>query len=78
MTDKAASLLEKVDAAHDWQDGQTRGGSGTQLSRTDVCRVCGLKRHWFNDRQNNVHDDYTFTTHAGADIPLREAATLEC
>jgi hypothetical protein len=73
MKDTTKKLLDQVEANHDWESGQTYGGSGTQLSRTDTCRVCGLKRHWFSDSQNGVEDHYTFETINGEKMSLKEA-----
>jgi hypothetical protein len=71
-------LLEKVDKMHDWREGQVYGGRGTYLSRTDVCRICGLQREWVDDRQNGIHDEYSFVDEHGQPLTLREAAAREC
>lgn len=71
-------LLDQIDEAHDFEDGQTYGHGGTAMSSTDVCRICGLKRLYFTDSQNGVDSRWTFETHCGKEIPLREAAELEC
>ena len=70
-------MLDAIDEAHDWDQGQTYGGSGTQMSSTDTCRICGLTREWFSDSQNGVEDRYTFEAR-GFKIPLRDVAALEC
>jgi len=71
-------LLEKVDKMHDWREGQTRSGGGTYLYRIDVCRICGLERHWESDRQNGIDSEYTFIDEHGLPLTLREAAAREC
>ena len=50
MKESTQKLLDQIDAAHDWAEGQVYGGSGTQLSSTDHCRVCSLRRHYSSDR----------------------------
>jgi hypothetical protein len=71
-------LLATVDDAHDWELGQTRGWRGTRYSSTDTCRICGLRRKYFSDRQNGVDESYSFETFEGESLALREAAELEC
>jgi hypothetical protein len=71
-------LLEKVDEKHDWREGRVWGGNGTYLSSTDVCRICGLQRHWESDRQNGIDWEYTFSDEQGQPLTLREAAAREC
>ena len=78
MKKRTQELLDKINEAHDWQEGQTHGGSGTQLSSTDRCRVCGLARRWFSDRQNGVDGEYTFADSRGNTLTLREAADWTC
>jgi hypothetical protein len=77
-SNRTAELLEKVNAAHDWEGGQVYGGSGTQLSSTDTCRVCGLERQRFSDSQNGVDVRFTFQDSKGTKLTLREAAELKC
>ena len=77
MKTHTKELLDRVGEKHDWKEGQVHGGSGTQLSCTDVCRVCALERRWFSDRQNGVDGDYSFFM-KGEPISLREAAALDC
>lgn len=79
MKEQTKELLDKVDEAHDWAEGRTYGGSGTQLSSTDTCRICGLRRHWFSDRQNGVDGEYRFSdSETGEDLTLRQAAARGC
>jgi len=78
MKETTKKLLEQVDKEHDWREGQTWGGRGTYLSRTDVCRVCGLQRQYVDDRQNNIDGEYTFIDADNHEIPLREAAARKC
>ena len=78
---KAATekMREKLNAGHDWEDGQVYGGGGTRLSSTDVCSVCGLRRHWFSDTQNGVEDHYRYSdAETGADLTLRQAISRGC
>ena len=77
MKERTKRLLASVNTNHDWDRGQTWGGGGTRLSRTDVCRCCDLQRHWFSDTQNDVESRYTFTIE-GDEIPLVTAAALQC
>jgi len=79
MKTRTKELLDKIDAAHDWDEGRVYGGSGDSMSSTATCRICGLKRHWDSgSRQNNINASTTFETARGEEIPLREAAALEC
>lgn len=79
MKERTRQLYDAVDEAHDWAEGQVRGGSGTQLSSTDICRVCGLRRHWFSDRQNGIEGEYRFSDgETGGDLTLRQAAARGC
>ena len=78
MKTKTRSVLDAVDAAHDWQTGQTWGHGGTAYSSTDTCRLCGLTRHWSVDRQNGQSDTYTFREADGDDLTLIEASRLTC
>jgi hypothetical protein len=71
------TLLTKVDQSHDWTDEQIRGGSGTQLTTSDSCRVCGLTRRCFSDSQNGISKRYTFGDRTG-ELTLAEAALLKC
>lgn len=79
MKTRTKELLDKIDAAHDWNDGQVRGGSGDVLTSTDTCRICGLERDWNSgSRQNDINPSTSFRTARGEDITLRDAAGLEC
>jgi len=78
MKPATKKLLETIDDRHDWREGQAFGGSGTQLSSTDICRVCGLQRHYFSDSQNGVPGEYTFTDVSNTAISLRQAALITC
>jgi hypothetical protein len=73
MRAKTKELLAFVDREHDWDEGEVHGGSGTRLSSTDSCRVCGLVRRWFSDAQNGVSGRYTFD-----DYSLEEASHIRC
>jgi hypothetical protein len=78
MKETTKKLLEQVDKEHDWREGQTWGGRGTYLSRTDVCRVCGLQRYWEYDIQHGIDDEYTFIDENDNELTLREASTRKC
>ena len=77
MTPRAEKMLKEIDEKHDWRRGRVYGGSGTQMSSTDECRICGLERRWLTDSQNGVDEEYTFQFR-GAAVSLREAAVLDC
>lgn len=79
MKETTRALLHQITHAHDWDDGQVYGGRGLQLSCTDVCRVCGLVRHWHDDRQHGPRNQYTFTHgETGEPLTVRQAAALSC
>ena len=79
MKDTTKELYNKIDDAHDWEEGQVYGGSGTQLSSTDTCRVCSIRRHWFSDRQNGVKGSYRFSDgETNEDLSLRQALQRGC
>ena len=78
MKDSTKKLLEEVQEAHDWSNGQVYGGGGTRYSSTDTCQACGMTRRWFTDSQNGVSDTYTFALQSGESISLRSAADLGC
>jgi len=79
MKDTTQKMLDQLDAAHDWAFGQTRGGDGTYLTTTDICRVCSLRRHWVDDSQNDIHSDYRFSDgETGKDLSLRQAVARGC
>jgi len=72
-------LLDAIEAAHDWAEGPVYGGAGTQLGRTDTCRVCSLRRHWSSDRQHGNVGEYRFSDgETGDDLSLRQAAARKC
>lgn len=79
MKAQTRTLLKQVDEAHDWNEGQVYGGSGTQFSSTDICRVCSLRRHYSSDRQNGNNGEYRFSDgETGQDLSLRQAAQRGC
>ena len=79
MKESTDKLLKVADAAHDWEEGQMRGGSGTQLSGTDTCLVCALRRHYYSDQQNGVAGSYRFSDgETGQDLSLRQAVARGC
>lgn len=79
MKEATKQMLEEIDGAHDWLGGQVYGGSGTRLSSTDTCRVCGLRRHFFSDSQNGVGREYRFSDgETGEDLTLRQALARGC
>lgn len=79
MKAKTQQLLDRIDEAHDWSQGQVYGGSGTRLSSTDTCRVCALRRHWSSDTQNGNDGEYRFSDgETDQDLSLRQAAQRDC
>lgn len=79
MKAKTEELLNQIDEAHDWNEGQVMGGGGTRLSSTDMCRICSLRRHYFSDHQNGVKPEYRFSDGVtGNDLSLRQAAARGC
>ena len=78
MKEKTKQLRAQLADRHDWQDGQTYGGSGTILRGTNTCAVCGMADHWLDDRQNGIHDQHTYTDSHGDGLTLAEAAAVEC
>ena len=79
MKKTTKKMLEDIDAAHDWLEGPVHAGSGTRLSSTDTCRVCGLRRHFFCDRQNEIGREYRFSdSETGEDLTLRQALARGC
>ena len=79
MKNTTRELLNKVKEAHDWNEGQTHGGSGTKMDRTDICRVCSLRRHWSSDTQNGNNGEYRFSDgETNEDLSLRQALQRGC
>jgi hypothetical protein len=79
MKDSTQKLLDQIDKAHDWAEGQVFGGSGTQLSSTDNCRVCMLRRHYHSDTQNGIEGEYRFSDgETNEDLSVRQAVARGC
>ncbi len=79
MKETTSRLLEQIDAAHDWAQGQVWGSGGTRLSSTDICQVCSMRRHWLTDPQNGVDSQYRFSSgETGEDLSLRQAIAQRC
>ena len=79
MKESTQKILDQISEAHDWQDGQVYGGSGTRLSSTDTCFVCSLRRHWLQDSQNNIGSHYRFSDgETGGDLSMRQALQRGC
>lgn len=79
MKDTTKKLLTQIEETHDWIKGQVYSGGGTEYHSTDVCQVCGLRRHYESDRQNNIPDHYRFSDgEDGADLSLRQAIQRGC
>jgi hypothetical protein len=79
MKETTKQLFDKLDAAHDWNNGQVYGHGGTRYTSTDVCRVCALRRHYLSDSQNGIADTYRFSDgETGADLSLRQALARGC
>ena len=78
MKEETKKLLDDVERAHDWSEGQVYGGGDTYDS-TDECRICGMKKEWNSgSRQNDTTEKYTFTTLGGEEISLRDAVAQGC
>ena len=72
-------LLDKVEEAHDWQEGQVFSSGGTNFHSTDACLACLLRRHYLSDSQNNVEPHYRFSDgENGSDLSLRQAVQRGC
>jgi hypothetical protein len=78
VREQTREMQSALEARHDWDEGQTWGSGGTRLSRTDSCRVCGMYRSWCDDSQNGVSDRYSYETHHGENLTLREALSYSC
>lgn len=78
MHKKTKDLLDRIDKQHDWQKGQTHSSGGTRYTSTDTCRICGLERECFSDKQNGVDEEYTFTNRQGEKPPLVELLDDPC
>ena len=79
MKESTERLLEKVDKEHDWIEGQMYSGGGLEYHKTDVCQVCGLRRHYKEDEQNGIEGFYRFSDgETGQDLSLRQAVERKC
>jgi hypothetical protein len=79
MKAQTQQLLNAIEGLHDWSIGQTYGGFGTRLHRTDTCRICKLERQWFSDRQNGVENEcVVFADESKREISLEQSAQHEC
>ncbi len=79
MKESTQKILDQIDEAHDWQDGQVYGSGGTRLSSTDTCLVCSLRRHWLSDSQNNIEGHHRFSDgETGDDLSMRQANQRGC
>ena len=79
MKESNQKLLDQIDAAHDWSNGQVYGGRGTELSSTDTCQVCSLRRHWHSDSQNGIRGQYRFSDgETDSDLSIRQAVERGC
>ena len=72
-------MLDEIEEAHDWLEGQAWSGGGTEYHSTDRCQVCGLRRHYQSDSQNNVAPNYRFSDgESGDDLTIRQALARGC
>lgn len=78
MRESTQKLLDQIDEAHDWDDGQPYGGHGdVNVHGTDVCRVCSLRRHWTSYYRKP--NEYRFSDgETDQDLSLRQAAARQC
>ena len=78
MKAQTQQLLNAIEGLHDWSIGQTYGGFGTRLHRTDICRICKLERQWFSDRQNGVESEcVVFADESKRELSFEQAAHRE-
>lgn len=77
MKERTKELLEKVDEEHDWIEGQASSNGGTEIHSTDVCQVCGLRRHFKSDTQNGIEGYYRFSV-GDEDLSLLQAVERGC
>ena len=79
MKDTTRKMLEQIEEAHDWLEGQVYSNGGTSLRSTDRCQACGLRRHYHSDTQNNVPANYRFSDgETGEDLTIRQALARGC
>ena len=78
MKDTTQKAIEKLFERHDILDLGVRGGGGTALTRSWECRFCGLHFSCFNDIQNGIKDQYSFSDIKKGPISLKEAINLKC
>ena len=74
MDTRTLELLEVIDDAHDWSEGQCYSYGGTAYNQEDRCRRCGMRRVWESDRQNGVEDETTFFDIDGNEVTLYAAS----
>lgn len=79
MKDTTEKMLQQIEAAHDWAEGQVYGGGGTRFTSTDTCLVCSLRCHWLSDSQNGIDSQYRFSDgETDLDLSLRQALARGC
>lgn len=68
--------MDRLNEQHEWDADQVHGNGGCIItSRT--CEVCGLKVTRVYD-QNDGSTSYSYATHNGDELTLREAVEYEC
>jgi hypothetical protein len=78
MNAQTQALSNAIEGRHDWSIGQTHGGFGTRLHRTDICRICKLERQWFSDRINGVENEcFVFADESKRELCFEQAAHRE-
>lgn len=79
MKEATEKLLDKAEKVHDWNKGQVYGHSGDMYTRTDECRICGMKRDSLSyGTQNEMGKKYAFIILGGEEISLKEAVARGC
>lgn len=79
MKESTKKLLNEISQAHDWTIGQVYSGGGTEYHSTDICHVCGLRRHYKSDHQNGIKEHYRFTySESGEDVPILRVLERGC
>jgi hypothetical protein len=78
MKDSTRKLLGLIDSKHDWKHGQSTCGTGSEIRCTDICRVCGLRRH-MSAYGLSTDTEYRFSDgETDSDLSIRQAFHRLC